>query len=280
MSLSRCSLSRITSNWKSISRIRELSSSIVYKRNFTLSKSFSPLRIILVGAPGSGKGTQAAQIEHDYGPIPISSGDMLRQIKNEGSELGNIIKKQMTNGGLISDDILLDLIKHTLKSQTTPEKGWILDGYPRNPNQALQLNEVLRSLHQPLNVVFYLKVLEDVIIGRLQGRWVHPPSGRIYNVEYRPPKVFGKDDITGEPLIQREDDQAETIRARFKTFRESTYPLIDFYRQQGNLIEIESATSAEGYVKIKEVLDQILAENLRTSTPRTSKLTFCMRVDT
>jgi len=242
-----------------------LSSLPQFHRNFLSFRSFSNfstnssdnskvLRIVLIGVPGSGKGTQSAKIERDYGVLPISTGHLLRTAVSEGTPLGKIAQKQMIGGGLVADDIMLSLIKHNLNFQAG--KSWLLDGFPRNVTQAKQLDTLLEELKQPLSHVFYLKVSEEVIYDRLKERLVHVPSGRVYNTSFNPPKVDGLDDITGEPLTKREDDNIETVRARLDSFHRVTSPLLLHYEAKGALQTIDSPTSDIGYVAIKKILDK------------------------
>lgn len=219
------------------------------------SSSSKALRITLIGAPGSGKGTQSAKIERDFGLSTISTGQMLRKLSEEKSELGKSVHAALQSGGLVGDEIVLNIIKDAI---TKEKNGWLLDGYPRNPKQAAQLDELLKGVHQPLNIVFHLQVPEEVLLERVKERWLHPASGRIYNSTFSPPKVPGKDDVTGEPLVRRLDDDANLMETRIRTYHESTLPLLHYYRETGLLIDVESPTSTIGYVKIKKVLEDML----------------------
>jgi len=228
----------------------------------TFSRTFSSqkrnlLRLVLVGSPGSGKGTQAGCIQQDFGLSNISTGDILRNLSPETNRLHSEVSKQLSSGGFVSDDLMLELVKKSITNGEALSTGWILDGYPRNPHQAMQLEELLKSVHQSITVVFYLKVTEDVIVNRLKDRWVHLPSGRVYNTEYKPPKDFGIDDITGEPLVKRLDDSSETITKRLKAYHDSTLPVLNFYESVGKLMTIEAPTSREGYITIKQILNHL-----------------------
>jgi len=174
------------------------------------------LRLILIGVPGSGKGTQSSKIEQDYGAIQISTGQILRQAVASKSEIGEKAKKQMADGGLVSDDIMSEIIESELSADKFKKKGWLLDGYPRTVGQANTLKKILQKIKQPLDYVFYLDVPDGVVIDRIGERLTHPGSGRVYNLSFNPPKVAGIDDITGEPLIKREDDNIETIKKKTK----------------------------------------------------------------
>ncbi len=185
------------------------------------------MRVILVGAPGAGKGTQAQFITEQKGIPQISTGDMLRAAVKAESPLGLKVKSVMESGGLVSDDIIIDLVKERI-AQPDCAKGFLFDGFPRTIPQA----QALIDNGVDIDVVLEIKVDDEEIIRRMSGRRVHPASGRTYHVVYNPPKVDGKDDETGEALIQREDDQEETVRHRLNVFHEQTSPLIDFYQKQ------------------------------------------------
>lgn len=182
------------------------------------------MKLILLGAPGAGKGTQAAFITEKYGIPQISTGDMLRAAVKAGTPLGLEAKKVMDAGQLVSDEIILGLIKERLK-QPDCAKGFLFDGFPRTIPQA----EALRSQGVDLDFVLEIDVPDEEIIKRMSGRRVHPASGRTYHVAFNPPKVAGKDDATGEDLIQRDDDKEETVRKRLDVYHSQTKPLVEFY---------------------------------------------------
>ena len=182
------------------------------------------MRIILLGGPGAGKGTQAGYITEKYGIPQISTGDMLRAAVKAGTPLGLEAKKVMDSGGLVSDDIILGLVKERV-AQPDCEKGFLFDGFPRTVVQA----EALKTEKVPVDAVVEIDVEDDEIIRRMSGRRVHLASGRTYHLVFNPPKVEGKDDVTGEALIQRDDDQAETVRKRLAVYHDQTEPLIDYY---------------------------------------------------
>ncbi|MCF8178002.1 MAG: adenylate kinase [Sulfuritalea sp.] len=182
------------------------------------------MKLILLGGPGAGKGTQAAFITKKYGIPQISTGDMLRAAVKAGTPMGLEAKKVMDAGGLVSDDIILGLIAERLK-QPDCAKGFLFDGFPRTIPQA----EALRTQGVELDYVLEIDVGDDEIIKRMSGRRVHLGSGRTYHVVFNPPKIEGKDDVTGEPLIQRDDDKEETVRKRLSVYHSQTKPLIDFY---------------------------------------------------
>jgi adenylate kinase len=183
------------------------------------------MRLILLGAPGAGKGTQAQFITERYSIPQISTGDMLRAAVKAGSALGVAAKKIMDAGSLVSDEIVIKLVEERIE-QPDCVKGFLLDGFPRTQPQA----EALTAAGIKLDHVIELAVDEEEIIQRLSGRRVHPGSGRVYHLLYQPPKVAGFDDVTGEPLVLRKDDEEATIRHRLTVFHEQTKPLIDYYK--------------------------------------------------
>jgi adenylate kinase len=182
------------------------------------------MRLILLGPPGAGKGTQAAVIKDRFGIPQISTGDMLRAAVKAGTPLGLAAKKVMDAGHLVSDDIILGLIKERLK-QGDSAKGYLFDGFPRTIPQA----EAMKKQKVGLDYVLEIDVPDEEIIQRMSGRRVHPASGRSYHVKFHPPKVEGRDDLTGEPLVQRDDDREETVKKRLEVYRQQTRPLVDYY---------------------------------------------------
>lgn len=183
------------------------------------------MRLILLGAPGAGKGTQAQFICEKYGIPQISTGDMLRAAVKAESELGLQVKEVMASGGLVSDDIIIALVKERIQ-QDDCAKGFLFDGFPRTIPQA----QAMIDAGVNLDYVLEIAVDDQEIINRLSGRRVHAASGRVYHVLYNQPKVEGKDDVTGEDLIQREDDKEETVRKRLDIYHEQTEPLVGFYQ--------------------------------------------------
>jgi adenylate kinase len=182
------------------------------------------MRLILLGPPGAGKGTQANFIREKYGIPQISTGDMLRAAVKAGTPLGLAAKQVMDAGQLVSDDIIIGLVQDRLK-QPDCARGYLFDGFPRTIPQA----EALKRAGVPIDYVLEIDVPDDEIIARMSGRRVHPASGRSYHVKFNPPKVAGQDDVTGEPLIQRDDDREETVRKRLEVYRAQTRPLVDYY---------------------------------------------------
>src|SRR5262245_13772120 len=185
------------------------------------------MNLILLGPPGAGKGTQAKFIREKFGIPQISTGDMLRAARAAGTPLGLEAGKVMDAGQLVPDDIIIGLVKERLK-QPDCRRGYLFDGFPRTIPQA----EALQSEGIALDHVLEIDVPDDEIIARMSGRRVHPASGRVYHVEFNPPKLAGKDDLTGEPLVQRDDDKEETVRRRLDVYRKQTRPLVDHYRRQ------------------------------------------------
>src|ERR1043165_7584866 len=182
------------------------------------------MKLILLGPPGAGKGTQAAALTKKFGIPQISTGDMLRAAVKAGTPLGVAAKKVMDAGQLVSDDIIIGLVKERLK-QPDGRRGYLFDGFPRTIPQA----EAVKAANVALDYVLEIDVPDSEIIARMSGRRVHPASGRTYHVKFNPPRVEGRDDVTGEPLVQSDDDREETVRKRLDVYRAQTRPLVDYY---------------------------------------------------
>ena len=182
------------------------------------------MRLILLGPPGAGKGSQANFIKEKFGIPQISTGDMLRAAVKAGTPLGIEAKKVMDAGGLVSDEIIIGLVKDRLQ-QPDCQAGYMFDGFPRTLPQA----DALKDAGVKVDVVLQIDVPDEEIIERMSGRRAHLPSGRTYHVKYNPPKVEGKDDVTGEDLVQRDDDREETVRKRLDVYHSQTKPLLDYY---------------------------------------------------
>ena len=182
------------------------------------------MRLILLGAPGAGKGTQAAFICQKFGIPQISTGDMLRAAVKAGSTMGLAAKKVMDAGGLVSDEIIIGLVKERI-AQPDCANGFLFDGFPRTIPQA----DAMKAAQVKLDLVLEIDVPDAAIIERMSGRRVHQPSGRTYHLKFNPPKVAGKDDLTGEDLIQRDDDSETTVRKRLDVYQAQTRPLVDYY---------------------------------------------------
>lgn len=217
------------------------------------------MRIILLGAPGAGKGTQAKYICKTYDIPQISTGDMLRAAVKSGSELGLEVTKTMQAGQLVSDDIIIRLVKERI-AQPDCKKGFLFDGYPRTIAQA----EAIKAAGVPIDHIIEIAVEDAEILKRITGRRVHPGSGRVYHIEFNPPQVAGVDDQTGEPLIQREDDRQETVLKRLQVYHQQTKPLIGYYRETGIAYHVIDGTG--DIQAIRAAIDSALKPQLPTST--------------
>ena len=184
------------------------------------------MRLILLGAPGAGKGTQANFIKEKYNIPQISTGDMLRAAIKDGTELGMAAKKVMDAGGLVSDDIMIGLVKDRLQ-QADCANGYLFDGFPRTIAQA----DAMKESGVNIDYVLEIDVPDEMIVERMTGRRTHQPSGRVYHVKFNPPKVEGLDDVTGEPLVQRDDDQEETVKKRLAVYHNQTEVLLGYYNK-------------------------------------------------
>ncbi len=202
------------------------------------------MRIILLGGPGAGKGTQAGFIKENFGIPQISTGDMLRAHVKAGTELGLAAKKIMDEGGLVSDDIIIGMVKARITDEDCGN-GFLFDGFPRTLAQA----DAMRDAAIYVDAVVEIDVPDEEIIKRMSGRRVHLASGRTYHVLYNPPREEGKDDVTGEDLIQRDDDQEETVKARLKVYHDQTEPLIAYYSKWA----AEGGAGAPRYVKVQGI---------------------------
>ncbi|MBU3558327.1 adenylate kinase [Polynucleobacter sp. Nonnen-W13] len=203
------------------------------------------MRLILLGAPGAGKGTQAQFICEKFAIPQISTGDMLRAAVKAGTELGIAAKKIMDAGGLVSDDIIIGLVKDRL-TQPDCSKGYLFDGFPRTIPQA----QAMKDAGVPIDYVLEIDVPFNAIIDRMSGRRVHPASGRTYHVTFNPPKVEGKDDVTGEALIQRDDDKEETVRKRLQVYNDQTRPLVEYYSTWATQNNVADKVKAPAYRKV------------------------------
>jgi adenylate kinase len=201
------------------------------------------LRMILVGPPGAGKGTQAPTIRDKFCVCHLATGDMLREQVAKKTPLGVQAKEIMDAGGLVSDDIMVGMIKDQLEGNTACKNGFILDGFPRTVPQAEKLDQMLASRNEKLDHVLELKIADQLLISRITGRLIHPASGRSYHREFHPPKKEMTDDITGEPLIQRSDDNVDTLRKRLVTYHAQTGPVVEYYKKQNIWQPIDAAQS-------------------------------------
>jgi adenylate kinase len=210
------------------------------------------MRLILLGGPGAGKGTQANYIKEKYNIPQISTGDMLRAAVKAGTELGLAAKKIMDEGGLVSDEIIIGLVKDRIK-EADCKKGFLFDGFPRTIPQA----DAMKDAGVPIDYVVEIAVDDAEIVKRMAGRRVHLASGRTYHIMYNPPKVEGKDDATGEDLIQRDDDQEEVVKQRLKVYHEMTEPLVAYYLKAAEADNAAKYVRIEGIGKVEEIRDSI-----------------------
>ena len=213
------------------------------------------MRLILLGAPGAGKGTQAKFICEKYGIPQISTGDMLRAAVKAGTAMGLAAKKVMDSGALVSDEIIIGLVKERL-TQSDCKNGYLFDGFPRTIPQA----EAMKDAGVAIDFALEIAVPDEVIVSRMSGRRVHQPSGRTYHVQFNPPKVAGKDDVTGEDLIQRDDDREETVKTRLKVYHDQTEVLLGYYTEWSK----SGRAGAPKYVRVDGVgnVDAITASVL------------------
>ncbi|MBS5839079.1 MULTISPECIES: adenylate kinase [Pseudomonas] len=212
------------------------------------------MRVILLGAPGAGKGTQAKFITEKFGIPQISTGDMLRAAVKAGTELGLIAKSVMDSGGLVSDDLIINLVKERI-SQQDCKNGFLFDGFPRTIPQA----EALVKAGVELDHVLEIAVEDEEIVQRIAGRRVHEASGRVYHIVYNPPKVEGKDDVTGEDLVQRKDDTEETVRHRLSVYHSQTKPLVEFYQKLAAANGKPKYSHVEGVGSVEAITAKVLA---------------------
>ena len=212
------------------------------------------MRLILLGAPGAGKGTQAGFIKEHFGIPQISTGDMLRAAVKAGTPLGLAAKQVMDSGGLVSDDIILGLVRDRI-TQPDCAKGFLFDGFPRTIPQA----QAMKDAGVPIDWVLEIDVQDEEIIERMSGRRVHPASGRTYHVKFNPPKEDSKDDVTGEALIQRDDDREEIVRKRLEVYHAQTKPLVGFYESWGATGDAQAPQSRKvaGVGTVEEIRDKV-----------------------
>lgn len=208
-------------------------------------------RAVILGAPASGKGTVSSRIIKDFKVAHISSGDKLRLHIADGTELGKNVKQYLDTGSLVPDNVMISLISKEIEN--VGNKNWLLDGFPRTVEQA----EKLQKIHS-VNLVLNLKVPFSVILERVKNRWVHLPSGRVYNIGFNDPKVQGKDDVTGEPLSQRLDDKPDVVEKRLEHYKKMTEPVIKYYKKIGILYDFSGNTTDAMWPEIKECVSQFI----------------------
>jgi adenylate kinase len=217
------------------------------------------MKIILLGAPGAGKGTQAKYITEHFGIPQISTGDMLRAAVKEGSELGRKVQSVMESGGLVTDEIIIALVKDRIRHADCA-RGFLFDGFPRTIPQA----QALVDAGIEIDTVLEIHVPDDEIVKRLGGRRVHPGSGRVYHIDHNPPRTPGLDDISGDALVQRDDDKEDTVRKRLQVYHEQTEPLVQFYQ------ELEAKGAKVNVIRIDGVgaIDDIRAQLNQAISPK------------
>ncbi len=214
------------------------------------------MRLIFLGPPSSGKGTQAQKLVKDLNIVQLSTGDMLRAAVAAGTEVGLQAKAAMESGQLVADELIVGIIRDRIKEDDC-QAGYLLDGFPRTVVQAEKLDEMLKERNEAIDYVVSLIVKDDVLIQRAVGRRVHLASGRTYHIEFNPPKVPGKDDVTGEDLVHRKDDTEETVRERLNAYHNQTAPLIDYYQDTGKLRTIDGIGDINAiYTNIKSAISQ------------------------
>ncbi|KAI9894798.1 MAG: adenylate kinase [Vezdaea aestivalis] len=228
------------------------------------------LRMILMGPPGAGKGTQAPKIKERFSVCHLATGDMLRSQVAKKTALGKEAKKIMDQGGLVSDEIMVNMIDHELATNRECKFGFILDGFPRTVAQAERLDEMLKERSEKLQHAVELEIDDSLLVARVTGRLIHPASGRSYHKIFNPPKVTGKDDITGEPLIQRSDDNAETLKKRLVAYHDSTTPVVQYYKKTGIWKKID-ASQEPG--QVWKAMSKIFGEDNASATSGGSILT-------
>ena len=212
------------------------------------------MRIILLGAPGAGKGTQAQFLSEKYAIPQISTGDMLRGAVKAKTELGIQVEQVMASGGLVTDDIIIALVKERIQEKDC-SKGFLFDGFPRTIPQA----QALLDAGVDINVVLEIDVADDEIVKRLSGRRVHLDSGRVYHIDFNPPKVENRDDVTGEELIQRIDDKEKTVRSRLRLYHQQTEPLVDFYTQLTSSGRAVDIIRVNGVASVEQIKNEVFA---------------------
>ncbi|XP_078046518.1 adenylate kinase 3 isoform X1 [Augochlora pura] len=209
-------------------------------------------RAVILGAPASGKGTMSSRIVKHFKVTHISSGDKLRLHMSSGTELGKKVASYVVSGKYVPDEVMISMINKEI--ETVGEKNWLLDGFPRTLQQA----EKLQKSH-PVNLVLYLDVPVSVILKRVENRWVHLPSGRVYNIGFNSPKVPGKDDVTGEPLCKRDDDKVEIVQKRLDNYAKENDPVLAFYEGVGILKTFRGSSTDELWPNVKDAITKFLS---------------------
>ena len=201
------------------------------------------MRVVLLGAPGAGKGTQCKRIVDKYGLLHLSSGDILRQERAAETELGRKAQSYMDSGGLVPDEVIVEMMAGAISK--SPQSGFVLDGFPRTVEQAVELDKLLALTGKKIDVVVNLKIADEEVAARMAGRRGCPECGAVYHIGNLKPKVEGKCDKDGTELIQRPDDSLEVVKSRLKTYHEQTEPVVDYYKNNGTVYDIDSGESAD-----------------------------------
>ena len=232
---------------------------VTSKKMYAHSNQNTPLCLIIMGPPGSGKGTRCPALTQRYGIVHLSTGDMLRKIAASGTQLGQEIGQIIDKGGYVDDVTMTKMLREYLSNdEQCKTKGFVLDGFPRTVKQAEMLEEIMHDLGLSLYRVILLEIPDQLIIKRISGRLVHLASGRTYHEEFQPPRTPMTDDVSGEPLIRRVDDNPETLKKRLETYHSQTAPLIDFYEGKGKVVRFDTS----GDIAAND-WDSFLTENVR-----------------
>jgi len=214
----------------------------------------NPLKLVFIGPPGAGKGTQAAQLKQDYCVCHLATGDMLRAAVASGSEIGKKAKTIMEKGELVPDELMVGIIKDEIVKPQCKD-GFILDGFPRTVKQAEKLDEMLEVSKSKLDQAIEFAIEDNIVVKRLAGRRIDPQSGRTYHVDFHPPKIPGLDDISGKPLILRDDDKPDVIKKRLQSYHQQTTPVIGYYKKQNILTTVDaSQKESDVYNKIRNLI--------------------------
>lgn len=244
---------------------------------FTLDKNDKPgpleggLRLVIMGPPGSGKGTQSPFLQKHFEISHLATGDMLRNAASNGNPIGLKAKEIMAKGEFVPDDIMVQLIDEAINSEEC-QNGFVLDGFPRTVDQAKKLDNMMHKSGMHLDHVIAFIIPNDILVKRICGRLIHQESGRTYHEEFHPPLVPGRDDITGELLIRRADDNEETLKKRFQLYTNETAPVVEYFRRKGNLLEIDATRSPKEVWK--EILKTILDKTPKTPIPSSSSVSL------
>jgi len=230
----------------------------ISEKSIPLADPYSPahgIRAVLLGPPGSGKGTQSPRLKEHYSVCHLATGDLLRAEIGSGSQLGAEIKKVIDGGNLVSDELVLRMVSDNLDKPAC-KNGFLLDGFPRTIGQAEKLDTMLDRREQPLDAVVEFGIDDSLLVRRICGRWFHLASGRSYHEEFHPPRVPGKDDVTGETLVRRNDDNPEVLKRRLEAYHSQTSPLVDYYGKKNLHHRIDAAQPANTvFASIKAIFD-------------------------